>query len=98
VDIEVEVDLRLNAALAPNQIGQVLARRVGDLGWQFHAVRRSDLSEAEVCEFAQWVRTSVDQLLESNDPVGNGWFPRSDEADLFQMTATSRAMPPDPFA
>lgn len=93
VDLEIEVMPELNLALPSNQVGQIVVRQIGDLGWQIRAGRRSDLSDAEVASFEEWARTTVAQLMTTSDPVSNGWYPSSSEPDVWSLTATIREMP-----
>lgn len=81
----------------PRQSGQVIAYQV-DGGWQFRIGVRHDLDPEDAESFAQWVRTAIAQLLETNDPVSNGWYPGEKYPGVWRLTATSREMPPDPFA
>lgn len=91
-DIPIEIRPELTKLYRDDQQAQLSARQEGG-GWAIGAWARDDLTADEMESLQRWVNTTVDQLLESNDPIANGWYPSTLAANTWFMVATVRRLP-----
>lgn len=74
-------------------LGQLAIWKNNEPGWEVSALVRSDATAEQVKVFAGWVETALAQLVESDDPHGNGWFPSDRQEGRWYMTCTLRYLP-----
>lgn len=63
----------------PDQGGQIRARLDEGRVLNVVAIFRASLNDEGRRTFAEWVNLAVDQLEATGDPVGNGWYPSSEQ-------------------
>lgn len=84
----------LQAPLDDEQVGQVYLVGQPDGSWDMSIWVRAGLTPEQAETFERWARTSLAQVLMTNDPHGNGWFPSRLHPNTWHMTARAVELPP----
>ncbi len=92
ISVPISIVAGLGDRYRDDQEGQLSVRQVPG-GWIFQAWVRDDLTPEQMAAFHAWVHMTAGQLLESEDPQGNGWYPSALSEDTWFMVVTVRHLP-----
>jgi hypothetical protein len=79
--------------LDDHQLGQLAIWKNHEPGWDVSAFVRSDADHEQVQQFVWWVKTALEQLNDTADPLANGWFPSPHRRGRWYMTCALHLLP-----